>query len=342
MFVFLYIIVDVFSHLEEILRNSVPAYILFQYYISFMPIIFVQTVPIAALLATVYMLNVLNKNNELTAVKACGISMHRLLMPAFIAAAVLGLFSFIANETLVPEGMIKAERIKSEYIKASYAGPKNIDIIEDLTFYGKKNQLVYAQKFSPEDETLQGIIIIERDNSRLRRKILSSRARWINNRWVFYDCIIYRFNKSGKSAGNPLVFKEKIIKFLETPEAIQRYEFQTEYMSYKELKNHLSRLAGSNPKILNSMKTDLHFKTAVPFITLIIMFLGIPFALSTKRGGAMSGIGVSVLIGLIYYGSIYFVLALGRGGIMPPVIAAHFANVLFLAIAVILLKRSHG
>lgn len=342
MFIFLYIIVDVFSNLEEILRNNVPAHILFQYYISFTPIIFVQTVPVAALLATVYMLSVLNKNNELTAVKACGISMQKLLIPVFIAAAILGLLSFIANETLVPDGMIRAERIKSEYIKASYGGPEDIDIIKDLTFYGKKNQLVYAQEFSSQNKTLQGIIIIERDNNRLRRKILSSSARWINNKWIFYDCIIYRFDEFGKSAGNPIVFKEKIIKFLETPEAIKRYEFQTEFMSYKELKNHLNRLSGSNPKILNSMKTDLYFKTAVPFVTIIIMLLGIPFALSTKRGGAMSGIGVSVLIGLIYYGSIYFVLAMGRGGILPPLVAAHFANTLFLAIAVILLRRSPG
>jgi lipopolysaccharide export system permease protein len=342
MFIFLYIIVDVFSNLEEILRNNVPAHILFQYYISFTPIIFVQTVPVAALLATVYMLSVLNKNNELTAVKACGISMQKLLIPVFIAATILGLLSFIANETLVPDGMIRAERIKSEYIKASYGGPENIDIIKDLTFYGKKNQLVYAQEFSSQHKTLQGIIIIERDNNRLRRKILSSSARWINNKWIFYDCIIYRFDEFGKSAGNPIVFKEKIIKFLETPEAIKKYEFQTEFMSYKELKNHLNRLSGSNPKILNSMKTDLYFKTAVPFVTIIIMLLGIPFALSTKRGGAMSGIGVSVLIGLIYYGSIYFVLAMGRGGILPPLVAAHFANALFLAIAVILLRRSPG
>ena len=342
MFVFLYTIVDVFSNLEDILRNNVPAYILFQYYISFMPIIFVQTVPIATLLATVYMLSVLNKNNELTAAKACGISTLRLLIPVFITAAILGLLSFIANETLVPDGMIRAERIKTEYIKAGYAGPKNIGIIKDLTFYGKKNQLIYAQEFSPENKTLQGVIIIERDNHRLRRKILSSKASWINNEWVFHDCIIYRFDELGRSSGNPLVFKEKIIKLLETPGTIQRYEFQTDYMSYKELKNHISRLSNSNPKILNSMKTDLYFKTAVPFVTLIIMLLGVPFALSTKRGGAMSGIGVSIIIGLVYYGSIYFVLALGRGGILPPIIAAHFANMLFLLVALVLLNRSSG
>jgi lipopolysaccharide export system permease protein len=305
-----------------------------------MPIIFVQTTPIAALLATVYMLSALNKNNELTAAKACGISTRTLLVPVFTIAVILGLLSFIVNETLVPDGMLKAEKIKSEYIKTSYAGPQKMETIKNLTFYGNKNQLVYAQEFNPSDKTLTGIIIIERDNRlNMRRKILASRAEWIDNKWLFYDCIIYRFNTLGRSSGNPLVFKEKIIKFMEEPEKIQRYEFQTEYMSYRELKKHIGRLSGSSSKILNSLKTNLYFKTAMPFVTLVIMLLGIPFALSTKRGGAMSGIGTSVLIGLLYYGSIYFVLAIGKGGLIPPLVAAHLSNIVFLLIAVRLLKR---
>ncbi|TSA57116.1 LptF/LptG family permease, partial [bacterium] len=87
---------------------------------------------------------------------------------------------------------------------------------------------------------------------------------------------------------------------------------------------------------------DLYFKTALPFVSIIIMLLGIPFALSTKRGGAMSGIGTSIFIGLLYYGSIYVVLAMGKGGLLPPLVAAHFPNILFLFIAFKLLKRCSG
>ena len=70
------------------------------------------------------------------------------------------------------------------------------------------------------------------------------------------------------------------------------------------------------------------------------MLLGIPFALSTQRGGAMAGIGISVMVGLIYYASIYFSLALGKGGLLPPFVAAHLSNVLFFIIALVLLRRS--
>ena len=62
LFIFLYVIADIFSNLEDILQNKVPIAILFQYYGSFIPTIFVQTLPIASLLAIVYMLTMFNKS----------------------------------------------------------------------------------------------------------------------------------------------------------------------------------------------------------------------------------------------------------------------------------------
>jgi len=341
LFILLYIIMDIFGHLDEILRNKVPIGILLQYYSSFTPLIFVQTVPIASLLSVVYMLSILNKNNELTAAKACGISTKQLLVPVFSVAIMLSLISFLVNENAVPKGIITAEKIKSEYMESAYDASNKFKITKNMAVYGKKNQLIYAQEFDLAKNKLTGIIIIERDNQhRLHRKILASEAIWENGKWFFYDCIIYKFDTTGETIGNPLVFKKKIIEFPESPNDLQKYQLQTDYMSYRELRSYIERLSGQNPKMLNSLKTDLYFKSAMPLVSIIIMLIGIPFALTTSRGGAMAGIGISITIGLLYYGSIYFVLAMGKGGLLPPIVAAHLSNVLFFIIALVLLKRS--
>ncbi len=341
LFILLYVIMDIFGHLDEILRNKVPVGILFQYYSSFTPLIFVQTVPIASLLSIVYMLSALNKSNELTAAKACGISISQLLIPIFAVAIILSLISFLVNENAVPKGIVTAEKIKTEYMEKTYDTQEKRKIVKNLAVYGKNNRLIYAQEFNPAKNKLTGIIIIERDNQhRLRRKILSSGATWENKQWVFYDCIVYKFNTLGDTIGNPLVFKKKVIKFTETPKDLVKYEMQTGYMSYRELRSYIERLSGQNPKMLNSLKTDLYFKSALPLVSIIIMLIGIPFALTTSRGGAMAGIGISITVGLLYYGSIYFVLAMGKGGLLPPIVAAHLSNILFFILALILLKRS--
>ncbi len=341
LFILLYVVMDIFGHLDEILRNKVPLGILAEYYLSFTPLIFVQTIPIATLLATVYMLSALNKSNELTAAKACGISINQLLFPVFAAAIILSLISFIVNENAVPKGVITGERIKAEYMEKTYDTSEKLKTIKDLTVYGKDNQLIYAQEFKPEDSKLTGIIIIEHDRQHiLRKKILASEAVWQDGEWSFYNCVIYNFDASGESKGNPLVFKKKVLDFPETPKELLKFEMQTGYMSYRDLRDYIKRLSGQNPKMLNSLKTELYFKGALPFVSLIIMLIGIPFALTTKRGGAMAGIGISISIGLLYYGSIYFVLAMGKGGLLPPIVAAHITNTVFFIIALILLRRS--
>lgn len=340
-FCLLYVIVDIFGHLDEVLRNKVPLSILYKYYTSLIPLIFVQTTPVATLLAVVYMLSTLNKNNELTAAKACGVSIGRLLLPIFVIGIILSLSVFLINENVVSRTVVTAEKIKTDYIKESPAKRISLKVVKNLTVYGKENQMIYAKSFNPINNELNEIIILEHDNNqRLRRKIIAEKAHWAAERWVFFNCIIYRFNESGEPVSRPLAFEKKIIRFPQTPKELLRYEVQTSYMNYKELKDYINRLSGGDKKTLSSLRTELYFKTALPFACLIIMFLGIPFALTAARGGAMAGIGLSVAVGLLYYSSIYFALALGKGGFLPPLVAAHFSNAIFFIIALFLLRRS--
>ncbi|MFC1807142.1 LptF/LptG family permease [Candidatus Omnitrophota bacterium] len=340
-FSLLYIIVDIFGHLDEILKNKVSITILLQYYASFIPVIFVQSAPVAALLSMVYMLSALNKSNELTACKSCGISTTRLLMPVFFIGLILSLSIFLVNERVVPRSVVIANKIKTDYIETSPEKRTNLKVIKDLTVYGKKNQMIYAKEFNPLKNRLSDIIILEQDDNQfLQKKILAKEAVWDGSNWEFRKCRIYSFDKDGNPVGNTQIFDKKFLSFPETPQELLKYDMQAGYMSYRELKDYIRRLSGNNTKTIASLKTDLYFKTSVPFVCFIIMFLGIPFALSTARGGAMAGIGTSVIVGLLYYGSIYFSLALGKGQILPPIVSAHLPNILFFIIALLLIRKA--
>jgi len=341
LFCLLYIIVDIFGHLDEILQNKVPIGILIEYYVSFLPLIFVQTTPVATLLSIVYMLGTLNKNNELTAIKACGISVGHLLLPIFTIGIILSLSVFLINEKVVTKTVSTTNRIKEDYIETSPEKRGNMKVLRDLTVYGKERQILYAKMFNPIDNTLSGIVILEEDTSqKLRRKIIAQKGVWVDRKWTFFDVIIYRFDKAGEPVTNALVFKKKIINFPDTPQDLLRQKSQTSYMGYNQLKDYILRLSGENSKTICKLKTELHFKTALPLVCLVIMLLGIPFALITTRGGAMAGIGLSVMVGLLYYSSIYFSLALGRGEFLPPIVAAHLPNAAFFFMAIYFIKRS--
>lgn len=83
LFVSLYVIIDLVSRLEDILKNHVDISVLLQYYLAFLPIIFVRTAPIAVLLSTLYVLGNFSKYNEITALKASGQNVWRIALPFF-------------------------------------------------------------------------------------------------------------------------------------------------------------------------------------------------------------------------------------------------------------------
>ncbi len=339
-FYLLYIVADILGHLDDILKNKVPIQILTKFYLSFSPLIYVQTVPIAALLATVYLLSTMNRNNELTAMKASGINIAHALRPIFIIGIIICLSIFYINENIVPKVSLISNKIKTEYIESERKN-KELKSVKNLTIYGKANQMIYAKSFDSVNNKLGDIIILEHDkNQNLRRKILAKKAIWLTDKWRFYDVIIYRFDKLGQPLGKVLTFKKKIIKMPEKPSELLKGEFMASFMNYPQLKTYINRLKGGDKRTINRLKTDLYFKLALPFIAFIMILLGIPFALTTVRGGVATSIGISIILGLVYYAFIGISLALGKGNFFPPLIAAHLPNIAFFIIAIALIKRA--
>lgn len=339
-FYLLYMVADILGHLNDILKNKMPFQILAQFYLSFLPLIYVQTAPIAILLGIVYLLSTMNKNNELTAMKASGINIVFTLRPVFITGIIICLSIFYINENLVPKTSLIAHKIKMDYLEVEKKD-KEVKAVKDLTVYGKAKQMIYAKRFDTSTNKLYDIIILEYDEKQnLTRKIISKEAMWLVGRWRFYDVIIYRFSKQGQPVGKVLNFKEKIIRLPEKPAELLKGEFMSSFMNYPQLKSYINRLKGTDKKTLNRLKTDLYFKLALPFVAFVMILLGIPFAIASIHGGVTQSVGISIIAGLGYYACIGISLALGKGSFLPPLVAAHFPNVAFFIIALVLIRRA--
>ena len=210
-----------------------------------------------------------------------------------------------------------------------------------VEIYSNRFWNIYAKNFDSVNNKLYDIIILEHDkNQNLKRKILAKQAIWIVDKWRFYDVIIYRFDEFAQPLGKVLTFKEKIVRLPEKPSELLKGEFISSFMNYPQLKTYINRLKGGDIRTINRLKTDLYFKLSLPFVSFIMILLGIPFALTTTRGGVAASIGISIIVGLAYYASIGINLALGKGNFLPPLIAAHLPNVAFFIIAIIFIKRA--
>ena len=179
----------------------------------------------------------------------------------------------------------------------------------------------------------------KKDNVSL--KISAHEAKWLDGKWLFSSILTYKLDDKGIVIGSPEFFQEKIIN-MERPKDLISKGTNYEYMGFCDLSNYIKNFSGASPKLITRLRVDLHQKISLPFISLVVILIGAGFALRVRQRGkasALLGIGMSIVIGFIYYAFMASCIALGKSGSLPPFISAHLANILFGLIGIILIKN---
>lgn len=340
MFVIMAVIIDIFSFIDDIVKYKIPLQSLIAFYVYYIPTIFVQVTPMATLLSTIYTLSNLHKNNEISAMKSSGIGLWRILTPLFVIGFLISSLTFIVNDRVIPVTSKISQMIRREELEKYKANDKQSRILENVAIYGTGNRIVFARNYDTANKKLGDIIIHEHDVSeKLVSKITAQSGIWTGNSWKFYHVIMYKVDNVGKIMGTPVFYAEKIVPLKERPRDFANREWKSDFMSYKELRKYTENFRGTGIKIMKGLLVDLHYKIAFPFISLIIILVAAPFALLSLRGGVMIGIGMSIVIGLLYYAVIAISLAFGKAGIFPPIIAGWFGNIVFAILGIYLLNK---
>ncbi|MFC1755519.1 LptF/LptG family permease, partial [Thermoproteota archaeon] len=114
-FLFLFLIVDSFSNLDDFIRKEIPLGIIAQYYLTIIPTVVVQATPLACLLAIVYTLGKLNYNNELIAMRSGGLSIYKIIFPIILLGSILSIGIFLLSERVIPKTQEISDTTKNKY-----------------------------------------------------------------------------------------------------------------------------------------------------------------------------------------------------------------------------------
>ncbi|OGW76038.1 MAG: hypothetical protein A2Z72_02190 [Omnitrophica bacterium RBG_13_46_9] len=146
-------------------------------------------------------------------------------------------------------------------------------------------------------------------------------------------------NNSGQFIGDPVVSEEMDIPITETPNDFVNNQWRPEFMSYVRLKRYIEIFATGSKKTYQRFLVDLNYKISFPFTCIVTILISAPFALSTRRGGALLGMAKGIVIALLYIPTMAIGLALGKGGMLHPVIGAWFSNIIFGVLGIYLLSK---
>ncbi len=333
------IIGDILGFLDDIFKHNIPLMSILSFYFYLAPFAFVNMIPFAALLAAVYIFNTLSKNQEVTAVIASGISLWKLLRPVLLATFILCLIAFIVNDRFVPSAMEKANRIKQEELSQK-KGEKGF-MIKDLAVYGKGDQIIYAKSFTPSTATFSNMIIHRHGKDHQVTEKMSIRlVKWREEGyWVGEDVIVFKVDPEGKFTGEPEIYKEKKIAISETPADFIDNQWDPRFMSYGQLRRYLNIFKVASPLTVKRLLVDLNYKLAFPFTALITVLVGVPFSIETGRASALIGMARGILVAMMYLPVMAISLALGKGGVLPPVVAAWMSNIVFAILGIYFVNK---
>ncbi|MGE5279560.1 MAG: LptF/LptG family permease [Deltaproteobacteria bacterium] len=347
-FLFLYVVIDLLSNLEDIIKNHPPVLKVAELYLYSLPLILTQTIPVAALLATLFTLGGLNQNNEVIAMRASGVTVSQIVRPFFLIGLVLSLGIFWISESVLPQAQRLSTSLKQVYIdkKAAVGAERPV---ENVAVYGFNNRLFFINKLYPQSKKIDGLTILEHDkNQNVISKIYADKAVWRDNRWILYNAFVYRLGDNQRVRGEPLYFTDTFLKIQETPQDFLRQNIPVESMNIRELAQYISRLPEgrlrqpekeANPTITR-LKVDLYQKTVFPFTTLVVILIGIPSSIMIRgRAVAFSSIGLCIGISFLFYVLFAVCLALGKGGGLPPFLAAWASHATFGLIGLYLISR---
>jgi lipopolysaccharide export system permease protein len=312
-------------------KYKASAGIIAKYFLFKIPLAVYQIIPAAVLLSTLLTVGIMSKNNEITAMKACGISIYKISGPLLLIALVITGFTFISSEYITPYTNTKVESIKNS---VKNMRPKYF-VKHDKIWYTGRGLIYNIDYFDNKTNELYGITIFNfDDNFNIVKRTDAKTALFKDNGWVLNDIITRDFSyKKGKLGINEVKETgEKKVLFIEPPKTFKEVRKKTREMSYNELKRFISKIKHEGYGA-TEYEVDLYAKISIPFISVVMTIIGIPFALKRRRAGSIAvGTGISIVIGFCYWIMLSFALSLGHAGVLPPVVAAWISLIIFLLI----------
>lgn len=327
----LFVIAEFFNKADNFMEAGLPISRLIRYLQLKLPQIIAQITPIGLLLAVLIAFGLMNKNNEIIALKSGGVSVYYLLRPVLTIAVFLAILLFSLSEIVVPITISKANKIWLMEVKN-----KPTITSKQRNIWIKGHRAIYfIQYFNPQNQTISGVILNFFDKEfKLTRRVDAKKGLYVQGKWVFYDSMeqvldeesaIYNVRLHSQKAEN--------VDFL--PEDLMRVFKKSDEMNIAELFTYIKEveLEGYDA---TTFRVDFHARFAYPVLSIIVCLMGTGIAVKRKsREGSSVSIAFGAAMVFLYWVLHSFCLSLGYGGLLPPVISAWISNIIFLCYGVL-------
>jgi len=323
-FIVLYIVVDFFDRLDVLLRHQASFSASVRYFLFKIPLMVTQITPAAVTTAILLSLGVSARHNEITAMRASGVSLARSAMPLLWLMLAISIAVLIWNETVVPYCSRQFEYVnKVEIRKRTQRG-----ILSDREiWYHGKGGFYNIAHVDEDSQTIFGLVIYRlSEDYRLDDVIEVESAEWRNGNWKIKGAVEHRLGRPGEK---PVTTRVQSLTIPENLKDFLEVRREPEELSFLLLREWIDQLTSKGIDA-SAYIVELHLKLAVPFASFVLALVAIPIGGRVRRNPSMAVIvGLGMVVAFAYWVVLALSKSLGLSGALYPLVAAWAANLIF-------------
>lgn len=319
--VILYLIMDSVENMDRFIDRHVPWFVTVQYYLYYTPSIMVMIMPVVTLLAAVFSIGTMAKNNEMVAMKSLGFSLYQvigilLILSFFISLAAFGIAEWIAAEANQRKDLISRKYLLGD---ASDSG------LHDLQIQEPDGTVVQISRYDEGQQVALQVRIETFSEGKLTERMDAPEMKWDGNRW-FVDKG-YKRNFMNESETAVQIDTVTAFPFHFRPEDFRISQLEPEEMGIKDLYRFMQKIKNAGGRI-QKWQTDYQMRFSFPVSNLFIVLLSVPMAYNRRKKSIVVGFGISLVICFFYFGIVKLGQSMGHNGSLQPWVAAWLGNII--------------
>lgn len=329
------VVFDFSEKIDNFIEKDAPFNaIVFDYYMNFIPYFVNLFSYLFTFISVIFFTAKMASQTEFVAILSSGISFNRLLLPYFVSATIIAVFSFFLSSYIIPHANIDRLNFENTYINRPYYNNER-HIHKQI----EANTYIYMQSYNTSDHIGDKFSLEKFENGQLKLKLLSKHIRWdtLKNTWTIKDYYIRHINgekehiEKGKKLDTLLNFR---------PEDFSTRANIVETMNNPELERFIQKEIESGNEHIEYYLIEKYKRYAAPFATFILTLIGVSISCKKSRRGIGTHIGVGLLISFTYilFQQVSAQLAIGHS--VNPIVAVWAPNVIFLVVAVVLYRMA--
>ena len=299
-FTLLFVIADLMDNASDFFEAGTSLLDMAYYYTLRLPSMVIMIVPICLLLSVLYSLSSLTRHSEITAMRASGISIYRIVRPYMLMGFICFIITAVVNEYTGPRFAYQAD----QFVEGQTHADEEV-YYEQIAFKNPSaNHIWYVREFDTRNYTMMDLKLVQqREDGTDRIMYNVDKAHWMDGRWWFEDGTVQKYDALGNLDGTNETFQTMEMRNLpEVPEDFMGEIKDPAYQSSMELWNYIQTHQFLSPETLTKYEVDFHHRLSMPMVCIIITMIGIPVGAHTGRKGAFAGI----MLALGMFFSFYF------------------------------------